>query len=350
MSKLNPRKSRVVVVVPAGTPILASPEFVAIEPGPGLDTRFLAYSLATERVRATLDGRAQSVTRSHQRVAPEDVMHLKFVFPDIEEQRRVVSFLDIELSAIDKTIKMRTRSLDLLRERRDAALEQCVTDSRGELVDPLVGRVGADWKTMSLRYAIRRIDVGVVVNPSTYFVDEGVPFIHGFNVRSGFIDRAGMKFLSEQSNFELRRSQVSFGDVLVVRVGAPGRAAVVTDDLDGANCASVLVLRRSSAVVPEYLAAVMNGSPGRGQVRFSQYGAAQEVISAAQVASFRISLPCESEQIDRVDRLKAENAMIETATSLIEEQIELLGERRQGLITAAMTGQIDVATARGVDV
>ncbi|MGW9049743.1 hypothetical protein ACWGOT_06380 [[Kitasatospora] papulosa] len=190
----------------------------------------------------------------------------------------------------------------------------------------------------------------MVINPSTYFSDTGVPFIHGFNVRSGWINPTGLKFMSEFSNTELSRSRVRAGDVLVVRAGAPGRSAVVTDEFDGANCASVLILRKGKQVLPEFLSAFINSPAGRGQVRIAQYGAAQEVISAAQTLSFQIPVPDLAEQRTRVEKLNRSLAALSQMDKRLERQRGLLAERRQALITAAVTGQFEVSTASGRNV
>ncbi|MER7107778.1 restriction endonuclease subunit S [Streptomyces sp. NPDC000229] len=351
VSKLNPRKSRVLIVPNSPLPIVSSTEFVGLLPGAKLEPRFLAYFLQSEVTRQVLDSQVQSVTRSHQRVAPEDVTHLPVRLPSMDEQRRIANFLDAETARIKQIGAKRLKQMDLLTERRTAALAECVSsDGPDSIQHPLVGTVPHTWPVLPLRRVIPAVNVGVVVNPSSYFTDDGVPFIHGFNVRSGWIEPHGMKFMSHESNEELHRSRVRSGDVLVVRAGSPGRAAVVTEEYDGANCASVLILRRGRAMLPQFLSAFINSPAGRGQVQVSQYGAAQEVISAAQTLSFVAPVPDVSEQQYRVDRLNALLNKQDQVVSKLQRQASLLAERRQALITSAVSGQFDVSTASGRNV
>ncbi|MFJ4466160.1 restriction endonuclease subunit S [Streptomyces sp. NPDC089424] len=351
VSKLNPRKSRVLIATDSPLPIVSSTEFVGLLPGAKLEPRFLAYFLQSEATRQVLDSQVQSVTRSHQRVAPEDITHLPVRLPSLDEQRHIADFLDAEMARIDQIATARSKQMDLLAERRTAALAECVSSGGLDSIQhPLVGTVPHTWPVLPLRRVIPAVNVGVVINPSTYFTDDGVPFIHGFNVRSGWIEPHGMKFMSHESNEELRRSRVRSGDVLVVRAGSPGRAAVVTEKYDGANCASVLILRRGRAILPQFLSAFINSPAGRGQVQVSQYGAAQEVISAAQTLSFLAPVPDVSEQQYRVDRLNVVLNSQDQVLSKLRRQASLLAERRQALITAAVTGQFDVYTASGRNV
>jgi type I restriction enzyme, S subunit len=187
-----------------------------------------------------------------------------------------------------------------------------------------------------------RVTVGVVVNPSSYFEDEGVPFIHGRDVQAGWIDTTELKRLSPTSNALLAKSQLHTGDVVVMRVGEPGRSAAVPAELDGSNCASILILRHGSLVSPHYLAYFLNSAVGRAQVALAQYGAAQEVINVSDIVDFVLPVPPRKVQeaivADLDDLCTANRNAIRAAT----DQMELLAERRQALITAAVTGQIEI--------
>ncbi|GGT06233.1 restriction endonuclease subunit S [Streptomyces chromofuscus] len=315
----------------------------------GSSTRYFWYVLQALHGSDWLDVLCNKATIRH--LTGEKLASLEIPIPPQEEQRRIAHFLDAETSHIDRLRAKRREQMELLDERRTAALAECVSLSGPDSVrHPLVGTVSRSWPVLPLRRVIPAVNVGVVINPSTYFEEDGVPFIHGFNVRSGWIDPHGMKFMSSDSNEELGRSRVYSGDVLVVRAGSPGRAAVVTEEYDGANCASVLILRRGQAMLPQFLSAFINSPAGQGQVQLSQYGAAQEVISAAQALSFVAPVPNLAEQQYRVDRLNAALEAQNRVLSKIQHQASLLSERRQALITAAVTGQFDVFTASGRNV
>lgn len=311
----------------------------------GTDGPFLAYALNCVDYSNYLTG------STRDKLTQEDLKKIDIWQPPLQEQRHIADFLDAETTRIDALATARARQVQLLQERRVACLTACVSAHGSDTYrHPLAGRISSQWPVVQLRRVLPAVNVGVVINPSTYFTDAGVPFIHGFNVRAGWINPTGIKFISNSSNIELNRSRVYSGDVLVVRAGAPGRSAVVTEEFNGANCASVLILRKSEQVLPEFLSAFINSPAGRGQVQISQYGAAQEVISAAQTLAFQIPVPDLPEQQVRVEQLNRSLATLDLMEQKLEHQSYLLAERRQALITAAVTGQFDVSTASGRNV
>ncbi|MFF0780902.1 restriction endonuclease subunit S [Streptomyces sp. NPDC003720] len=322
-----------------------------ISPVSDVDSRFLTYVFAAAYGQG-LTQSAINQTTGIQNLDARVFFSSPWAYPGLEEQRRIADFLDGETARIDALTGKRTVQLKLLAERRAALKTRCVTCSGPQKVHhPLLGDIHPDWQVLPLRRILPAINVGVVINPSHHFTEAGIPFIHGFNVREGFISQVGMKFMSSESNELHKRSRVYAGDVLVVRAGATaGRAAKVSEEFDGANCASVLILRKSEALDATYLETFINSVAGKGQVSFSQYGAAQEVISAGQVSSFSIALPPLSEQIARVAKLSVATAETAALESGLTRQVALLSERRQALITAAVTGQFDVSTASGRNV
>jgi type I restriction enzyme S subunit len=327
-------------------PLVFSTGFAVLEAGPEVDSRYLFYYCRSQPFIDEVV--ARSVGVSYPAINASEIGTLQVQLQDLREQRRIADFLDAETAHMDRVHQLRKRQLALLAERRAAALSRCVNaDQPDANRHPIVGSIPYDWPVLPIRRIVPRVDIGVVINPSTHFTNDGVPFIHGFNVQSGRIDPRGMKYMSPESNASLRRSRLRAGDVLVVRAGAPGRAAVVPDEYDGANCASVLILRRGKRLLPEFLAAFINSPAGQGQVRVAQYGAAQDVISAGQATSFVAPMPDLVEQRRRVEQLASDMRFIDQLATSVEKQLQLLVERRQALITAAVTGQFDVSSASG---
>jgi type I restriction enzyme, S subunit len=320
----------------------------ALVPLASADTRFFGYQLEARKS----DLQAEGLGTTFLELSSDKLAAFQVHVPRLEEQRRIADFLDAETARIDTLMRRRKAQQRLLIERRAALKTRCVTYSGPQKVHhPILGDIHPDWQVLPLRRILPGINVGVVINPSHYFTESGIPFIHGFNVREGFINQVGMKFMSNESNELHKRSRVYAGDVLVVRAGATaGRAAKVSEEFNGANCASVLILRKSKALDAAYLETFINSIAGKGQVSFSQYGAAQEVISAGQVSSFSIALPPVGEQVERLAELTQASAETVALESGLTRQVALLSERRQALITAAVTGQFDVTTASGRNV
>ena len=251
-------------------------------------------------------------------------------------QRAIADFLDAETARIDALIARKRQLLRTIDERERAKAPYVLLGSRAD-ERPVPG-----WEWIRARRLCPDITVGVVVDPSSYFAAEGMPFIHGTDVRQGWIDESNFKFLTAESNFLLRKSQLRAGDVIAMRVGEPGRAAVVPEHLAGANCASVLIFRRSARLASTLLAAFLNSSVGRSQIEAMQYGAAQGVLNVAHALELRVPVPPLEVQTSLVRQLENLQRTVRAVSNLLERQIGMLRERRAALITAAVTGELEI--------
>ncbi|SFN65717.1 Type I restriction enzyme EcoKI specificity protein [Nocardia asteroides] len=344
-SKLRPYLAKSYAPAVAGT---GTGELLVLRPGGEIDSRFLLYVTLSS---PWLDwASATSYGSKMPRTSWELMSQYRVWLPPLEEQRRIADFLDAETSRVDRMISLSTRTLGLLAERRDIERSQIL---RGEglggstATHPVLGDVLASWPILPLKRLLPRIGVGVVVDPSKYFCDVGVPFLRGSNVVGGGFDLTDVRKISEENSRELWRSRLAEGDVVVVRAGDPGRAAVVTAELDGANCASILVLKRGQRIRPKYLESYFNSSLGRAYVDMVRYGAAQEQINVSHVVNFMMPEPSLAEQDIILGQLAEADGPTESLERSLRRMILLLAERRQSLITAAVTGQLDVTTASG---
>jgi type I restriction enzyme, S subunit len=130
---------------------------------------------------------------------------------------------------------------------------------------------------------------------------------------------------------------------VTVRVGAPGITAVVPAEADGLNCGSLMIIRRSSAFESRWLVAVMNSPIVRAQIDLVQYGAAQEQINITDAVDFFIPTPPRAEQSRIADQLARHTRGIDATVDAVRHQLDRLREYRQALITAAVTGKLDVS-------
>ena len=134
VSKLNPRKKTICAAVPHPEhPTLASGEFVAIVPKE-IDQRYAYYFWCSEKVTARLSSIVQSVTRSHQRVKPEDIRKLPWKWPPLDTQKQIAQFLDEKTAQIDSVIEQLTCSIEHLTEYRSALITAAVIGQFEELI------------------------------------------------------------------------------------------------------------------------------------------------------------------------------------------------------------------------
>lgn len=271
-----------------------------------------------------------------------------FAVPPKNEEREIARFLDRETARIDALVAENKRLMGLLNEQRASLIAQTVT--RG--LDPNVpfkqsgvqwlDQIPGHWEVRRLKWIAGSLGVGVVVNPSQYVTNEGVPFLYGSDVGEGVIHADDARRMSAEDSRKLWKSRLHAGDLVMVRVGAPGVTAVVPPELDGANCASILVVRGHARFDSPWLCYTLNSRFVRSQVRAVQYGAAQEQFNVSHAVDFLVPFPDRDEQRRISAFLDAETSRIDALVRKIREAMESLKDYRTALISAAVTGKIDV--------
>ena len=310
----------------------------------GLSRRYPLYHLLIARPALVSLGQGSTFME-----LPKDRLEtIPILQPSPEEQHTIAAFLDRETSKIDALVAKKERLIKLLQEKRTALITRTVTkglDPDAPMKDSEVtwlAQLPTHWSVRRLKRISREISVGVVVNPSSYISEEGVPFVYGSDIREGSVAAEIPRKMSFKQNTLLSKSRLNAGDLVMVRVGAPGVTAVISPDLEGANCASVVIVRRENSFDSNWLCYVMNSRIVRHQVTLVQYGAAQEQFNVAHAVEFMVPTPPLGEQNELSAFLDRETAKIDDLIANIRKSINRFNELRTALISAAVTGKIDV--------
>jgi type I restriction enzyme S subunit len=317
-----------------------------------VEPAFLVSFLCSTQARDGLTLATRGATRD--RVNLTGIGQFAIPLPPLSEQRQIAQFLDIETSAIRTAVEKNERLIALLDEKRTALINRAVTkglDPNAAMKDsgiPWLGSVPARWEVKRLKYAVPAITVGVVVTPAKYYADEGVPCLRSLNISGRAVDRSDLVFISPESNELLSKSKIRCGDVVVVRTGKTGAAAVVPEDLDGANCIDLLVIRRSPMLVSEYLWYLLNSRNAAAQIECFSEGAIQAHYNTSTLAELTVTVPPVEEQKAIVAWLDRKMAVLDAAIAKLRVQIAKFQEYRTALVSAAVTGKIDVRASAHV--
>ncbi|WP_084718341.1 restriction endonuclease subunit S [Streptacidiphilus carbonis] len=307
-----------------------------LRPRPGVDIRFVAYALPM--ALRIINDLTFSTTVKH--LSSSDVLGERVMLPPLGEQRRIADFLDAETARIDRLASMRAAQLDLLAERERVALDEVFAKAKSV----------ADTR---LKYLLGvRPRYGVLV---PQFVDVGVPFIRVNDLLDLEGRASGLRMIPEDLSVQYARTVVKPGDLLVSVVGTLGRSAIATESAAGANIARAVCSVRVAADVEVDLVRAWLGTTSfqKQAVDATSTDTAQPTLGMEDLANFTIEWPTSTEE-----RRSLVNAIMATRSAMsrlrrgLEVQRTLLAERRQALISAAVTGQFDVSSAsgRGVDV
>jgi type I restriction enzyme S subunit len=293
--------------------------------------RFLFWAMAAQPTCGQWAVLASGVTRVGIRSA--DLAKVTLALPPVREQRAIADYLDRETARIDTLVEEQQRLIELLYERRRAVVDGAFAPDR--------------YTTTRLRRMLRdRPTYGVLVPD---YVDgkvfDSVPFIRVGNITAGGVSAVERWIGSGQSQ-EYSRTILRPGDVLLGVVGRMGSAAVVPSWAAGFNVArAIAVLRPHPSIHPELLAAWFTSSQFLSQAsQATASDTVQPTLGMSDLAEFSISWPSEP---DAADQLAMRTARIDALIAETERFIELSRERRAALITAAVTGQIDVRGEAG---
>ncbi|MDT4859412.1 hypothetical protein FQZ97_939200 [compost metagenome] len=150
-------------------------------------------------------------------------------------------------------------------------------------------------------------------------------------------------FVSLQWSLDHQKSILQTGDVLIVQTGDIGQVAVVTEEFEGCNChALIIVSPLRTVILGEWLSWVLNSEYGFHSLLSIQTGALHPHLNCGNVKELFIPVPPLETQAEAVKYLATETSKFDELISTAQSAIDLLKERRTALISAAVTGKIDV--------
>lgn len=211
------------------------------------------------------------------------------------------------------------------------ALEEAATRHRDALV-------AEGWSSNSPHQdlgEIAAITVGIVVKPAALYVAQGgVPALRSLNVSPGRLDDTDVVRISAAGHDSHRKSRLSGGEVVVVRSGTPGVAAVIPADGVVRNAIDLLIVRCGPELHPDFLACYLNSSEGRGQMFGRSGGTAQQHLNASQLQRVRVPVPSREVQSQVVGLVAASTRLSHGAEQARERLAPTQRALRERLVSS----------------
>lgn len=325
-------------------------ELHILRPRHGVDARWLCYVV---RSKPFLD---EGVTAFQgvaglQRVPSEFVNSFRVADYAPDEQRRIADFLDDMSSRIDRIIAARHEQKEALREAIPSLfLEEM--QGWGLTGDPSVEEgwhpegLPPRWRKATLGRILKQLTNGHVGPTRDILVDDGVRYIQSMHIKEGEIDFQRRPFFVTRDWHQARpRTSLQPGDVLIVQTGAIGNVALVPDDFGDASCHALLIARADRKIIqPRYLTAFLQSSFGKQAMLARATGALHPHLEGG-VRSTPIIIPPLEVQSELTSKANGRQVAWRTAIGKLDLSIGLLTEYKSSLITAAVTGDLDVTTA-----
>ncbi len=272
-------------------------------------------------------------------------------FPPLPEQAAIARYLDYADRRIRRYIRAKQKLIKLLEEQKQAIIHRAVTRGLKPNVRlkssgvEWLGDVPEHWDVKPLKFLVPHVTVGIVIQPARLYVPSGVPCLRSLNISGGVIDDRELVFISSVSNEVHRKSQIFTDDIVVVRTGRAGVAAIVTPDFNRANCIDLLIVRASERLNSTYLQVFMNSWAARTDIKYRSVGAIQAHYNTATLASLIVPVPPIQEQEAMLESMAEELEPLNAASVTAQSEIWLLREYRIRLTADVVTGKLDVREA-----
>jgi type I restriction enzyme S subunit len=304
---------------------------IAILRPSAIEPRYLRYWLASRYIQETIGSLKDGMGVPH--LFQRDINRLPIFVPPLDEQRRIADFLDTEATRLDALSDLRARQAVLTAEQ----LSQAIDAELNRHDAPLV----------RLKHLLaRRLEYGAG-EAAEHTRDDWPRYVRTTDVASDGSLRPET-FRSLPPNVA-RPFMLTHGDLLFTRSGATvGKSFLYSESWGPCAYAGYLIRARvnKSRVLPEYVAHFCQSKAYWSQIREGTVQSTIQNVNAERYGNLVLPVPDLETQRGVTARLAAARATHRTLERQVARQMALLGERRQALITAAVTGQLDVTTSR----
>lgn len=343
-SKLRPYLAKSFMPTMPGS---ATGELLVLRPEREIDGRFLLYSTLSSPWLEWAE--TTSYGTKMPRTSWEAMSEYRLLLPSLDEQRRIADFLDAETVRIDSLTSVQRQTRTVLLERRAANVFAAVTGSssadRGPSKLAWAESLPATWQSVKLGHFAR---MGSGHTPSRshpeWWEDCTIPWITTGEVSQVRDDRREVltetrERISEIGMVNSAAELHPKGTVVLCRTASAGYSAIMGEDM--ATSQDFVTWTCGPLVDPFYLLWCLRAMRSDLLGRLAM-GSTHKTIYVPDLQMLRIPLPPIAEQQRIVTSIHAANTAIDAAVDVIDQQLALLAERRQALITAAVTGGITV--------
>ncbi|MCY2953507.1 MAG: restriction endonuclease subunit S, partial [Planctomycetota bacterium] len=309
-------------------------------------SRFLFYYLLNRGFIEVVDG--STFGSKMPRADWQFIGNLPAMIPPPDEQCAIAAFLDRETAKIDGLVEKKRRLIELLKEKRTALISRAVTKGLNPAA-PMkpsgidwLGDVPRHWDIVAYKRVCTRVDVGIAEAATHAYCDDGIPIIRSTNVKPNRLDTSDILRIERWFAESNRSKTLRAGDLVTIRTGYPGTTAVVPQELDGCQCFTLVMSSPKQTAHGPFFSWVLNSHPGESYFQMESWGSAQANISVPIVQFMQVPRPPITEQIAISEYLELETRKLDSLSAKVESVIGRLNEYRSALISAAVTGKIDV--------
>lgn len=318
-----------------------SPAYKVFDISSDILPSFADKLLRSSVYRSIFESLGRGVRPNSQMIDTADLRKIPIPHPPLSEQRAIAEFLDRETAKIDALTAKQAELIELLKERRAATITAAVRyyDS-GHTTHAFPMLPINRMAVITLGKMLQSVPIAPTDIEANYL---RAAHIQPNGIILDLNDNQKMWF----TPLQLKLLELHAGDVVVVEGGAGyGRSAVFTDDMEGWAFQNSIIRCRPKPKMSEgrYLNYALQSALSSGEIELASSTTTIPHFTAEKAARFQVPAPNLDEQRAIADLLDRVTAKIDALIAKAEESIALSQERRAALITAAVTGQIDVTS------
>lgn len=337
----NIKTSRVGIVPEEG---IMSPAYIRLEATGRVEPKYAYWyfmKLYHECIFNELGGGVR------QTIGPEDLLSLPLTYPPKSEQHSIARFLDQETTKIDGLIAEQEKLIELLQEKRQAVISHAVTkglnpnvpmkDSGVEWLE----EVPEHWKITRLKHVTAVIDCR---NKTPEYSEEGqYMVVRTTNIKNRKLDLAEAKY-TDEDNFKIWTSKgiPRPGSIFFTREAPSGETALVPEGVPLCMGQRMMNIDTDDRILLNFILCFLQSSCLTRYIEACSMGSTVSHLRVPQVENIPLAIPSKQEQQDIASKIKSIDDEFDLAINELSSSLLLLKERRSSLISAAVTGQIDV--------
>ena len=327
---------------------------IAFRPNNDINSRFFLNYLRSQEIKEAMNTTNKNSILDSIKIS--DFIQVRVSIPQIEEQQQIANFLDKATAKIDTLIEKQTKQIELLEEKRQAVISHAVTKGINPNV-PMkdsgvewLGEIPEHWEVSKLRFLFS-FSTGLNITKANLIDEDGIPCVnygeihskYGFQVNA---NKDSLKYVDKEYLITSKTSLLSEGDFVFADTsedvkGSGNFTHVVGDSKIFAGYHTVIA-RLINNYNSRFFAYIFDSNIFRTQIQLSIKGVKVFSITQAILKNCSIWFPVIEEQQQIANYLDEKTSKIDILIEKSNKSIELLKEKRTALISAAVTGKIDV--------
>ena len=332
---------------------IVSPAYFVYEPNAKLFDlafpRYVHYLLRNPIYITQYMSRSKGIRVNQWDLDPDEFKKIELLLPSKEEQTQIANFLDHETAQIDTLIEKQQTLIQLLKEKRQAVISHAVTKGLNPDV-PMkdsgvewLGAVPAHWGVTKFNYEIFFQEGPGIL--AVDFHEQGIPLLRIQNVKSEFVSNEYKTYLlPSKVNAKWGHYRVEKGDLIISCSASTGLVSEVDERTVGAIPYTGLIRLKPlrNTITVSFIKLLVQSELFFRQIENLQTGSTIQHFGPSHLSQMYIPLPPKYEQENIEKYVTDESAKLDDLIMKAEDATELMRERRTALISAAVTGKIDV--------